>query len=721
MTYSAAVSITSPAFPGPALWSPQLNILFVVDGRINTSKDPMSFGLGFVLDTLRDPASPVQVNVQVVRRDGGVLPGFAPSSGDTNYNADGSPPVTNFRFTPNSLEGWDQVWLFGDFPGNQPPDTPDNHLNPSFFPPDGNELKCLAEWMDRRGGVFAAGDHWNLGASMCSQIPRVRSMRRWTVAQGVPPMDTPQRHQTLQPNPNTMDPDKLEGDVFPQPIEVVVSPLNGLPHPLLATPTGTIETFPDHMHEGDVIVDDEVRLDDPLDIPNYDRPEYPSIQETISSGVAALAPGIEVERRPVPHVIAYARTTNRMPPVIARTTASTELGPLFTRRFGLIGAYDGDSVGLGRVVVESTWHHWFSFNLHGFVEQTTAFPSELAFDRRTISIKPPVVGTQFGLMQTYYRNMAIWLATPAQRQTLLASLIWRAVVSNSMAFPLAPARTLWAVGEHAVNSASQTLSRSMLFDLVASMFAGKAGQIFGAPDDADPSAPYSGSAAFDVALRAIFGGIASSFIKPAYDYLGAGPRPLLDRDAIARHFTVGIKQGYRALIDTIERDANAARQIVNRLEESFTPSSPSIPIALIGLRVVAERLQFPDPTDPALWDRRSKGESRESTPFSFTLRLTLGGSVVANDVVRDINVPRFEPAGGFVQLDRMIYDGVVQSGETLLIEVITGEANPGMIGTERLRYRDILNGEPSSWIGRHAPGRDQTWRLWYRIEKTLSK
>src|SRR5450432_3149342 len=166
MVNPAYGSASAEVLSEPAYWSPLLNILFVVDGRINTSKDPQSFGLGYVLET---------------------------------------------------LPGSDQVWLFGDFPSN----LSDNHTESRFSPLSDSELKCLAEWMDRGGGVFAAGDHWNLGASMCSRIPRVRSMRRWTPGQGVPPMDGDARHQTLQPNPNIGNPDLLEGDTYAQPVEVV--------------------------------------------------------------------------------------------------------------------------------------------------------------------------------------------------------------------------------------------------------------------------------------------------------------------------------------------------------------------------------------------------------------------------------------------------------------------------------------------------------------------
>src|SRR5437763_3027999 len=170
--------------PGPALWPIVLRILFVIDGRIDTSTGPGCFGLGYVLETLRDDSFAwwVRFEVQVVRRDQArmPLPNCSSQDSDSNYNQGQDPrfAITGFRFTePNfSLNDWDQVWLFGDYPANQ-----DGDINePQFCHLDDVELKLLAEWMDRGGGVFAAGDHWNLGASMCSRIPRVRTMRRWT-------------------------------------------------------------------------------------------------------------------------------------------------------------------------------------------------------------------------------------------------------------------------------------------------------------------------------------------------------------------------------------------------------------------------------------------------------------------------------------------------------------------------------------------------------------
>ena len=43
-------------------------------------------------------------------------------------------------------------------------------------------LDAVTKFMQLGGGVFATGDHADLGAGMCMDIPRVRSMRFWRAA-----------------------------------------------------------------------------------------------------------------------------------------------------------------------------------------------------------------------------------------------------------------------------------------------------------------------------------------------------------------------------------------------------------------------------------------------------------------------------------------------------------------------------------------------------------
>ena len=106
---------------------------------------------------------------------------------------------------------------------------------------------------------------------------------------------------------------------------------------------------------------------------------------------------------------------------------------------------------------------------------------------------------------------------------------------------------------------------------------------------------------------------------------------------------------------------------------------------------------------------------------SFTCR---GGGAFAIgddevDLDRPLNIPGYElqAGGGFAELDRVVLEGVVQSGESLSLDIVTGAAGRDPVATERLRFTDVMGGDPLTWVGPHTPSRRQAWRLWYRIEK----
>jgi hypothetical protein len=656
--------------PGPWLWATHLRILFVLDGRIDSGRTSGCFGLGLVLDTLRDNSFAwwVRFEIDVVRRDDGVQRLCAPDSPDE------SPASFNFRLTNAGfdIDEYDQIWFFGDFPSNNPDDPSDA----KYSPLDNAELKLLAEWMDRGGGVFATGDHANLGASMCSRIPRVRTMRKWTAAQGVPPQHGPGRHETTQGAQGTVTTYAEEEDAVPQTIEPVYRPTatsialrTWVPHPLLCARDGVIDRFPDHMHEGEVIAGDAVQLDQPLAIPGYAGVEYP----------AAVDPA---ESRPRPQVVAYGRTTPQW---------QHEDGPVNPKRFPLIGAYDGDPAGIGRVVVDSTWHHWFSVNLHGLRD-----------------LNPPV----YGHMQAYYRNVALWLATPAQRDSMLFASAWGVVVSDPMAFPMALRRNLWQVGEKAVDVIGRTATQCTLWGLVVNRLDTKAVDGMSVPTALPPANPHPGVPP-ELVVRAVVGGVATSLLEPALEYHEARGRKrrLLDPELIARRAVEGVELGHRALLAAVRESAAEGEKLATMLAEGFRPLSPesvSIPVELLRVRIVADRLQLPDPKDPALVEGRT----------TFTMRLRLGISVVAHDVIEDVEVPSSDDRGVVIGLDRVLYEGVVQSGERLLLEVAAGAAGPGAFPPERVRFTARLGGHPSTWLGAHEPSVEQPWRLWFSVERT---
>ena len=557
--------------PGPWLWSGTSRILFVLDGRINTSTVSSSFGLGFVINTLTDPLAAwwLRHDVTVVRRDDGSHRDLDDPNQDIFFNSQQLAfTKTDFDFSASGFDigAFDQIWFFGDFPMNEAGDPDDE----GFHPLKGDEVRIVAEWMDRGGGVFATGDHFNLGASMCAHIPRVRSMRRWTVDQGVPSRTGLDRNETLQ-GPETFDPfgdDAREGDSVPQPIELVYTlrPVSILlrpvsPHPLFCVPGGVVDHFPDHMHEGEVIEDNDVALDRPLNIPGYDRPEFPP---ALHQEVARLATteGAVVNYRPVPRVLAHGRTTIPLPPVaVSVAAASTDASGAPTRaglpfpgvqvgkRFALVGAYDGDPAGIGRVVVDSTWHHWFSYNLHGF--QASNLP-------------------QYEKMQAYYRNVALWLARPSQRQEMLVSAMWGIVVSDPMAFPAAHPDTLWGIGRRALGVMSRTASECTMLELASAYLTADQKELFSTDGRTDSAAPNVDGLEPSLFVRAVAGGLASSLLEPAAAYRKHGfRRPKIDQRELTKHANKGLADGIRALVNTLEARATRSGSIATDLTARF--------------------------------------------------------------------------------------------------------------------------------------------------------
>jgi len=164
------------------------------------------------------------------------------------------------------IDHYDEVWCFGVKPHAAffPP-TNDADINAATsLPANDTELAVLTTWMNNKGGVFATGDHDFLGAPMCGRIPRIGTMRAWTNAQGVPPINTSRRIDTNRPltasemaGRDVIEFDR-QSDALPQTIDWVpwVSVrhfyyVQRRPHPVLCHPTlGPINVMPDHPHEG---------------------------------------------------------------------------------------------------------------------------------------------------------------------------------------------------------------------------------------------------------------------------------------------------------------------------------------------------------------------------------------------------------------------------------------------------------------------------------------
>ena len=314
----------------------------------------------------------------------------------------------------------DQVWFFGL-----------QQIGPHGRSLTGLELAAIARFMNKGGGVFATGDHQSMGYKLCGEIPRVRSMRRWWYLHenatadnsdshmdlydefGVPAMHVPAgirpapsasgplRHDTLVLGthaPTTVFDFGYQSDPSPQ----LVRPnyfrysssrwlrLNAV-HPLLCGHTGPIQHLPDHPHEGDCSV--PTKFDDPLlfgEVPNdlAGHMEYPHV----SSGV-----------RPVPVEVAYATVQG------GHMTGSKDMIAK-TYEFPVNAAYDGFSANVGRVVVDSTWHHFFNVNFPAFDPNRPRDP--------WVDFAQP----EWSEVAQYWNNIALWLLPNDRRGAFLSSL-----------------------------------------------------------------------------------------------------------------------------------------------------------------------------------------------------------------------------------------------------------------------------------------------------------
>jgi hypothetical protein len=663
-------------------WPVQIRILVVIDGRVVLNKSPNMFGLGYALEALEAPfASFVRFRIDVASHGKGGLSATDLGGRDLRYS--------RFEFTKLGfdIDDYDQVWFFADQPNAQDGDdgvTSDADIAQFGF--DWDELRVLALWMQRGGGVFAVGDHSILGASMCSKIPRVRTMRKWRHTQGVPPKSSSERHETLQPVMGPMDP---EGDTVLQPVEVVLRRSGGrtplvrslVPHPIMTTATlGLIDRFPDHMHEGEVMADPDVPLDTPLEIPAVGR-EYPS-----------TAGGF----RPRPHVIAFGRTTNGNPiqlePALRTASGPHDPGdlPMVTKRFGLVGVYDGDAVGLGRVVVDSTWHHWFSLNLAGIATENS-----IAFLK----------------MQTYYRNVALWLTTPAQRFSMMISGIWSTLAQASPE-AFSPNDGPWQIGERVLARLRTTTPEGFLDEWVAAILDPGLAEAVARPEEAAESAPSWRSLPQEVVSRAIVGGIGGALVELVRDLRNrrlGGERPRLDPELIRRRAIDGVHRGRELIKQTVHDAASAFGEMHAALTRLNEPPDPDIqiPLEVRSLRIVVESLQLPDPADPVLRNGQA----------TITIRTLLDDDpLTPGPREPNMTFPTFEVRAGYNELNRDLGEIQMQTGESLTVEVLVGAWGAQRADAEAIRFRETLCGDAQSWLGCRAPARSHAWRLWYRIE-----
>ncbi len=288
-------------------------------------------------------------------------------------------------FTVENLRNFHELWLFG-------------HVARVGDAPRGEELAkvelaAIATFMNAGGGVFATGDHEDLGIQMCGDVPRVRSMRRWiwkkTAGPGDPPMAPSgkgrDRHDTLRPSKTGAYVHENQGDDIPQPITPrLFASAAGVTavHPIFASSGNrTINILPDHTHEGNCVK--PLTLTETYDFGSVKGEDYPMVAG------GRLSPEILADETTIGgHTT---REGNQTYPEVYRAS------------FGAICAYDGSRLPagrrVGRVVTEATWHHFMDINLNGLLP--------IAEYKQQI--------------ETYFLNIARWLLPQAKQREVITA------------------------------------------------------------------------------------------------------------------------------------------------------------------------------------------------------------------------------------------------------------------------------------------------------------
>ena len=359
---------------------PTIKILLYTDDPNVISDGKNLLGLNSMIERLKAHA-PVFADLSIK---------WVSRSSDQNHHADNKLNVVMCKEVEETGEPFDEIWFFGLHQANTERFSlgvfrggPDSELS-------ADEIDELNNWMKVEGGsgggVLMTGDHNNpappnwlrngsaetaaepeflgLGRAIGRCVPRAGELRKW---EGPP---SSRAEDCL----NTLTSAGFQTDRVPQ--QLIHISVNadgepdpkGQPHPLFFYQRGCfIDIFPDHRHEGKLVIPDVLNT---------------TVWPVGKNG------------QPRPCIVAFGtdkRTGDKI---------------------GLVTAYDGDRAGVGRIVADSSWHHYVNINLKGFPHPA-----------------PPLSDSD--KIGQFYGNLAIWLA-PIHKRRQMAQAMYRELADYTL-------------------------------------------------------------------------------------------------------------------------------------------------------------------------------------------------------------------------------------------------------------------------------------------------
>lgn len=374
----------------------KVRILMYADGSVRFNGGSF-LGLQYVYNLLKSRAYYyVDFQIDFAHRDGS----------DPTATIAGAKKLTDLDIQNK----YDEIWFFG------------SASVPSLLPA---EVALLDTFMaaPKFGGILVTGDHADLGKGIAQQITRAGVMRQYPAPDAVFPI----WNTTLEdgPDPGTSFDFDDQSDDKPQTIRYkryALTSLNVLkrnyrPHPVLCSAVGPIDVFPDHQHEGEALAP----------VPTPGDPAWPT----------------KAGHQEEPEVIAWGTI---------KDPAANKSG----QEIGLVSAYNGHNVDVGRILADSTWHHWFDINLTGRLSPPSPYSG---FDETAAG------KAALKKIDAYFLNCGVWLAPP-NKQTEMRNAAWWSILWTDQIFELPHKAPLWYYGEQAINALGQRASHCTVSEWV---------------------------------------------------------------------------------------------------------------------------------------------------------------------------------------------------------------------------------------------------------------
>jgi hypothetical protein len=344
-------------------------------------------------------------------------------------------------------------------------------------------LDRIKRFMQAGGGVFATGDHEDLGTGMSGEIPRVRAMRYWALNE-TPNVANANRLTTNLPGGDRIYQFDDQGDASPQRLYANYAigsdyflvrwpPSNSRvrsPHPLVRMADGSaLDVYPDHPHEGECRIPTD--LSTTFDIDGTTVDEWPG------------GPWFGFARpRAVAHTMSAGNGFD-----VGPTGPKNAVEP---RSFVSIAAYDGQVGNVGRVVTDATWHHYVNVNLNGML--VGGMPNG-----------------DLARIQRYWSNLAVWLMPARVRRCLLPWLVIKVLrerpIAEEIRIPIEgdpPIDHLRVIGlaiANAIDDETGSTGADVMADILAAVVGTSRPEGF---DDNDVDLPTDGPAA-DIATAVL--------------------------------------------------------------------------------------------------------------------------------------------------------------------------------------------------------------------------